>query len=195
MSEITDDAASASVTSSSTAYTLPPPDEIDGALRDLYKKTHQVIQKVTSDIEERFHFNTAISAVMELVNQMYGIEEDSAQPQAAAVMRHALETAILLLSPIVPHFAEEIWHLLGRRESVLLAGWPSYRQDALVQDEMTIVVQVNGKLRSRFSVGADTDQESLKQMALDDPRVQGFIGDKNIRKVIVVPNKLVNIVV
>jgi leucyl-tRNA synthetase len=171
------------------------PDELEGALRDLYKKTHQVIQKVTNDIEERFHFNTAISAVMELVNQMYGIEENSAQPLAAAVMRHALENTILLLSPIVPHFAEEIWHLLGRRESVLLADWPSFRQDALVQDEMTIVVQVNGKLRSRFSVGADTDQDTLKQMALDDPRVQGFVGGKTIRKVIVVPNKLVNIVV
>jgi leucyl-tRNA synthetase len=170
-------------------------DELEGALRDLYKKTHQVIHKVTSDIEERFHFNTAISAVMELVNQMYGIEEDNAQPLAAAVMRHALENTILLLSPIVPHFAEEVWHLLGRRESIMLAGWPSFLQDALVQDELTIVVQVNGKLRSRFSVGADTHQDALKQMALDDPRVQGFIAGKKVRKVIVVPKKLVNIVV
>jgi leucyl-tRNA synthetase len=171
------------------------PDELEGALRDLYKKTHQAIHKVTSDIEDRFHFNTAISAVMELVNQMYGIAEDSALPHAAAVLRHALENAILLLSPIVPHFSEEIWHLLGRRESILLADWPSYRQDALVQDELTIVVQVNGKLRSRFNVGADVGQETMKQMALDDPRVQGFIDGKPIRKVIVVPNKLVNIVV
>ena len=171
------------------------PEELDGDLRDLYKKTHQVIQKVTGDIEDRFHFNTAISAVMELVNQMYGIGEDCDAPHAAAVMRHGLENTILLLAPIVPHFSEEIWHLLGRQESILLAGWPSFRQDALVQDEMTIVVQVNGKLRSRFSAGADTDKDTLKQMALDDPRVQGFIAGKTIRKVIVVPNKLVNIVV
>jgi leucyl-tRNA synthetase len=171
------------------------PDELEGDLRDLYKKTHQVIHKVTNDIEDRFHFNTAISAVMELVNQMYGIEEGSAQPFAAAVMRHALESTVQLLAPIVPHFAEEIWHLLGRRESILLAGWPTHRKDALVQDELTIVVQVNGKLRSRFGVSTDIDEETLKQMALDDQRVQGFISGKTVRKVIVVPNKLVNIVV
>jgi leucyl-tRNA synthetase len=170
-------------------------DELEGDLRDLYKKTHQVIHKVTNDIEDRFHFNTAISAIMELVNQMYSIEEGGAQPFAAAVMRHALENTVLLLSPIVPHFAEEIWHLIGRRESTLLAGWPSYRQDALVQDELIIVVQVNGKLRGRFSIGTDADQDTLKKMALDDQRVQGFIAGKPIRKVIVVPNKLVNIVV
>jgi leucyl-tRNA synthetase len=171
------------------------PDELEGSLRDLYKKTHQVIHKVTNDIEDRFHFNTAISAVMELVNQMYGLEAGDTQPFAAAVMRHALESTVLLLAPIVPHFAEEIWNLLGRRESILLADWPTYRKDALVQDELTIVVQVNGKLRARFGAGMDTDQETLKQMALDDQRVQGSIAGKTIRKVIVVPNKLVNIVV
>jgi leucyl-tRNA synthetase len=171
------------------------PDELEGPLRDLYKKTHQVIQKVTNDIEDRFHFNTAISAVMELVNQMYGIEEGSQRPHTAGVMRHALESAVLLLSPIVPHFAEEIWHLLGKQQSILLADWPLHRQDALVKDEVTIVVQVNGKLRGRFNVGVDTDQDVLKQTALEDERVQGFIAGKTIRKVIVVPNKLVNIVV
>ena len=110
-------------------------------------------------------------------------------------MRHALESAVLLLSPIVPHFAEEIWHLLGKQQSILLADWPLHRQDALVKDEVTIVVQVNGKLRGRFNVGVDTDQDVLKQTALEDERVQGFIAGKTIRKVIVVPNKLVNIVV
>jgi leucyl-tRNA synthetase len=171
------------------------PDELEGPLRDLYKKTHQVIQKVTNDIEDRFHFNTAISAVMELVNQMYAIEEGSRHPHTAGVMRHALESAILLLSPIVPHFAEEIWHLLGKQESILLAGWPCFRQDALIHDEVTIVVQVNGKLRGRFNADVDTGQDILKQTALADERVQGFIAGKTIRKVIVVPNKLVNIVV
>jgi len=171
------------------------PDELEGPLRDLYKKTHQVIQKVTGDIEDRFHFNTAISAVMELVNQMYGIEDGSHRPHTAGVIRHALESAALLLAPIVPHFAEEIWHLLGQQDSILLTGWPVYRQDALVQDEVTIVVQVNGKLRGRFDADVDTDQDILKQKALEDQRVQGFIAGKTIRKVIVVPNKLVNIVV
>ncbi len=171
------------------------PDELEGPLRDLYKKTHQVIQKVTNDIEDRFHFNTAISAVMELVNQMYAVDENLRADHKAGVMRHALESAILLLAPIVPHFAEEIWHLLGKPQSIALADWPTYRRDALVHDEVTIVVQVNGKLRSRFNTAADTGQDILKQTALADERVQGFIGAKTIRKVIVVPNKLVNIVV
>ena len=170
------------------------PNELQGALRDLYKKAHQVIQKVTGDIEDRFHFNTAISAVMELVNQMYAIDAGDGRPEAAGVMRFALERAALLLSPIVPHFCEEIWHLLGQPESILLSPWPGYRQDALVHDQVTIVVQVNGKLRGRFDADLDTDQEELKQRALADERVQGFIGAKPVRKIIVVPNKLVNIV-
>ena len=170
------------------------PDELQGALRDLYKKTHQVIQKVTGDIEDRFHFNTAISAVMELVNQMYAIDAGDDRPEAAGVMRFALERAALLLSPIVPHFCEEIWHLLGQSESILLSSWPGYRQDALVHDQVTIVVQVNGKLRGRFEADLDTAQDELKQRALADERVQGFIGAKPVRKIIVVPNKLVNIV-
>jgi leucyl-tRNA synthetase len=170
------------------------PDQLDGDLRDLYKKTHQVIHKVSRDIEDRFHFNTAISAVMELVNQVYGLD-DNGHLQAAGVVRHALENAVLLLSPIVPHFAEEIWEALGHDESILLAPWPDYREDALVKDEATIVVQVNGKLRSRFATAMDTGQEALKQAALADEKVLKFIDGKTIRKVVVVPNKLVNIVV
>ena len=171
------------------------PDELSGELRDLYKKTHQVIHKVTHDIEDRFHFNTAISAVMELVNQMYGIAENTDQPHAAGVIRFALERIALLLSPIVPHFSEELWHLLGKQESIVLAKWPAYREDALVHDEVTIVVQVNGKLRARFNADVDTDESVLKEKALNDERVQGFIGGKSIRKVVIIPNKLVNIVV
>ena len=170
------------------------PDQLEGDLRELYKKSHQVIDKVTRDIEDRFHFNTAISAVMELVNQMYGID-DTDQPQAAQVMRHALESAVLLLSPIVPHFAEEIWHSLGHEQSILLAPWPDFRQDALIQDEATIVVQVNGKLRSRFSAAMDTGEDILKQAALADEKVLKFVEGKTVRKIFVVPNKLVNIVV
>jgi leucyl-tRNA synthetase len=169
------------------------PDQLNGGLRDLYKKSHQVIYKVTRDIEERFHFNTAISAVMELVNQMYTVEDDG-QVQSAEVMRHALESALLLLSPIVPHFTEEIWHSLGYDVSILLSPWPEHRADALVRDEATIVVQVNGKLRSRFTAAVDADKDVLKQTALADEKVQKFVGGKTVRKVIVIPNKLVNIV-
>ncbi|MFW5855472.1 MAG: class I tRNA ligase family protein, partial [Thermodesulfobacteriota bacterium] len=178
-----------------TAY-ADSPDELDGDLRDLYRKIHETIRRVTGDIEDRFHFNTAISAVMELVNAMYGIDRSKAgEGSTAGVMRLGLETAILLLSPMVPHFSEEIWSALGHENSVLLAAWPEYRKEALQKEEMTIVVQVNGKLRSRFDISADADDETLKETALADERVQKFIADKTIRKVIVVKNKLVNIVV
>ena len=111
------------------------------------------------------------------------------------VMRFAMESLTVLLSPIVPHFAEELWQALGHRTSVLLAPWPQYRKDALEEDELLIVVQVNGKLRSRFQVSMDTDEETIKERALADDRILKFIGDKAIKKVIVVKNKLVNIVV
>ncbi len=171
------------------------PDQLEGDVRDLYKKTHQVIDKVTRDIEDRFHFNTAISAVMELVNQAYNLKLPAKGQHAEDVMRHTAESAVLLLSPIVPHFADEIWHLLGHRQSVLQSAWPQHREDALVKDEVTVVVQVNGKLRNRFVVPLDTDQEELKKMATEDEKVGKFIDGKTIRKVIVIPNKLVNIVV
>jgi leucyl-tRNA synthetase len=171
------------------------PEKLDGQWRDLYKKTHVTIKKVTEDIENRFHFNTAISAVMELVNALYGLKLQSMPPEAAGVLRFTLESVTLLLSPIVPHFAEELWAALGHDKSVLLAAWPTYREDALEKDEFLIVVQVNGKLRSRFTVSSDTDEAVIKEMALGDKRIQGFIEGKTIRKVIIIKNKLVNIVV
>ncbi len=170
------------------------PDQVGGDSRDVVKKTHETIKKVTKDIEDRFHFNTAISSIMELVNTLYGVEPDKS-PQKIAVMRFAMESVTLLLSPIVPHFAEELWNALGFETSILLASWPAYREDALVKDEFLIVVQVNGKLRSRFNVDADADDGTIKEMALSDERVQKFIDGKPVRKVIVVKKKLVNIVV
>ncbi len=178
-----------------TAYSGSP-DALDGNLRDLYRKIHETIRRVTGDIEDRFHFNTAISAVMELVNAMYGIDRSKpVEASTAGVMRLGLETAVLLLSPMVPHFSEEIWSTLGHEKSVLLAPWPEYRKDALQKEEITIVVQVNGKLRSRFDISADADDDTLKETALADERVQKFVAGKPIRKIIVVKKKLVNIVV
>jgi len=171
------------------------PDELWGSFRGLFEKTHASIKKVTTDIEDRFHFNTAISAVMELVNTMYGIDPDEKNAQNVEVMRLAVESVALLLSPIVPHFAEELWESLGFDTSILLASWPTYRKDALVKDELLIVVQVNGKLRSRFHIDADADDNTVKEMALSDERVQKFIDGKPVKKIIVVKKKLVNIVV
>jgi len=164
-------------------------------MRPLFQKTHQTIRKVTRDIEDRFHFNTAISAVMELFNTISGIDIKKISDDQLPVMRLAMETLTLLLSPIVPHFAEELWAELGHESSVLLSPWPQYREDALVQEERLIVVQVNGKLRSRFQVAMDTDEETIKEMALSDERIAKFINAKEVKKVIVVKNKLVNIVV
>jgi leucyl-tRNA synthetase len=171
------------------------PDQLEGNSRDLFKKNHATIKKVTRDIEDRFHFNTAISAVMELVNTMYGIDPADKNPQNIEVMRLSMESVALLLSPIVPHFAEELWEAIGFDTSILLASWPSYREDALSKDELLIVVQVNGKLRSKFYVDADADDDTLKKMALSDERVLKFIDGKPIKKIIVVKGKLVNIVV
>ncbi|MBW1724408.1 MAG: leucine--tRNA ligase [Deltaproteobacteria bacterium] len=170
------------------------PDQVEGDARDVVKKTHETIKKVTKDIEDRFHFNTAISAIMELVNTMYGVDSDKS-PKKIAVMRFAMESVTLLLSPFVPHFAEELWNALGFEPSILLASWPSYREDALVKDELLIVVQVNGKLRSRFNVDVDADDDAIRKMALSDERAQKFIDGKPVKKVIVVKKKLVNIVV
>jgi leucyl-tRNA synthetase len=163
-------------------------------MRALFKKVHQTTHKVTHDFEDRFHFNTAISAVMELVNMFSGEDIQAASDEEAGVVRLGLERIALLLSPMVPHFAEEIWEGLGHAPSILQVPWPSYREEALVRDEWVIVVQVNGKLRSRLTVDAGTDKAIIEEMALADERARKFVGDKPARKVIVVPGKLVNIV-
>ena len=170
-------------------------DRLEGDVKTLYKKTHETIQRVTRDIEDRFHFNTAISAVMELVNALYAFEAPADTPERNPVIRFAVESTVLLLSPIVPHFADEIWEALGHSQSILLAPWPTYREDALTKDELLIVVQVNGKVRSRFTADVDTDEQTLRETALSDERALKFIADKPVKKVVVVKKKLVNIVV
>jgi len=171
-------------------------EELAGDLRTLYRKTHQSIKRVTNDIEARFHFNTAISAVMELVNVIQAVKEDIlATPEGASVLRLGLETVIVLLSPIVPHLAEELWEALGNSGSVLEVAWPIYREEAIAQDEILIVVQVNGKVRSRFNIAADADEEAIRTAALANDRIMARIGGRPVKKVIVVQKKLVNIVV
>ena len=170
-------------------------EELSKADQQLFRKTHQTIDRVSRDIENRFHFNTAISAVMELFNTMTAAQTEPHSARHQGVMRLAMETLVLLLSPIVPHFAEELWQAIGNQESILLQSWPTHRSDALEQEELLIVIQVNGKLRSKFTVSADADDETLKQMALADEKIQKFVGDKSPRKVIVVKGKLVNIVI
>ncbi len=161
--------------------------------KNLRRRVHQTIRKVTGDIEGRFHFNTAISATMELVNNLY--QYKPVDDEGYLVLKEALKSLVLLLAPFAPHITEEMWQKLGYQASVSQQAWPAYDENAAREDEVLIVIQVNGKVRSRISVGAGTDNEELKRKALTDGRIQVFIAGKELRKVIVVPGKLVNIVV
>jgi leucyl-tRNA synthetase len=161
--------------------------------RTLRRTVHKTIRKVTEDLEERFHFNTAIAAVMELLNTLQSTELSS--PQRGAVMKEALETMVLLLAPFVPHLSEELWHLLGHTELLSSSAWPEYDRSAVVDEEVLVVVQVNGKLRSKITLPAGTDEDFLKARALADEKVRPFLEGVQVRKVICVPGKLVNIVV
>jgi leucyl-tRNA synthetase len=169
--------------------------ELDPVLKGLWRKTHETVRKVTRDIEERYHFNTAISAVMELFNAMAQAGAGGGHPELPRVMRLAFESLTLMLAPIVPHVAEELWAALGKEQSILLAAWPTFREEALEREEALIVIQVNGKLRGRMSAPTDADEETLRSGALADEQVAKFIAGKPVKKVVVVKNKLVNIVV
>jgi leucyl-tRNA synthetase len=170
--------------------------ELEGELKDLRRKTHQTIKKVTDDINERFHFNTAISAVMELVNALYQVKHpEKGDGKAFSVAKEAIEAVILLLAPIVPHITEELWAMLGHREKLADCPWPAYDPVVVREEEVLIVVQVNGKLRGRLTVPAHESDDRIKELALKDDKVAKFLGGKEPLKVVYVPKKLVNIVV
>jgi leucyl-tRNA synthetase len=167
---------------------------LEGDRKFLRQKIHKTIKKVTEDVE-RFHFNTAISAIMELVNEIYVSEvKDRTDEISMRVMREAIETTVLLLSPFVPHFAEELWEALGNRDSIMKNPWPDYDREAVLEEEILIVVQVNGKLRDRITIPASYGEEEVKAWALKSERIQKLIEDKKVKRVILVPQKLVNIV-
>jgi leucyl-tRNA synthetase len=167
------------------------------ALKDLHRKIHQTIKKVSIDIEDRFHFNTAISAVMELVNDIHKVlaGPEKPSPLAWSVVKEAVETTVLLLSPVVPHMTEELWKMLGHKDLLLQVSWPAYRSEALEVAKRLIVLQINGKVRDRMEVPASFTEKEIEAAALASERVQGFIGQKPVKKVIVVGQKLVNVVV
>jgi leucyl-tRNA synthetase len=159
---------------------------------------HETIQRVTDDIEGDFHFNTAVSAIMELVNAIHAFEQASldraAQDERRALLREAVETLLLLLGPFCPHIGEELWSRLGHDGSLFTEQWPSPDPAALRKEEVTVVVQVDGKVRGRLTVAADTGEEEVRRRALADERVKGWIGTGGVARVVVVPNRLVNIV-
>ncbi|MGM8228240.1 leucine--tRNA ligase [Cellvibrio sp. ARAG 10.3] len=163
------------------------------AQKDLRRKTHETIAKVSDDYGRRQTFNTAIAATMELLNEVSKLA-DRANPQGLAVEREALETAILVLAPIVPHITQSLWQALGHKDIPLTASWPVLDESALVRSSIEVVVQVNGKVRSKLDAPIDAPQKTLEEMALAQDNVQRFLDGITVRKVIVVPNKLVNIV-
>ncbi|MFH0792880.1 MAG: class I tRNA ligase family protein, partial [bacterium] len=163
---------------------------------ELERQIHLATKRVTQEVEERFHFNTAIAATMELANALYAyVGGEKASPANAKLFAFGVERLLLLLSPFAPHLCEEIWHQLGRAESVLKMPWPAYDASKLLLDEIEIVVQINGKVRSRLTIPADLDDDSIRARALADPKVLSLLAGKTPRKVIVVPKKLVNVVV
>jgi leucyl-tRNA synthetase len=167
--------------------------DLEDPAKGLWRKTHQTIRKVTEDIEGSWQFNTAIAAVMELSNTFGGAAREGGG-QGPAVARFALESMVRLLAPFVPHVAEELWTALGHEPSVLDAGWPACDEAACAEEELEIPIQVNGKLRGRITVPADASEDQIREAALAEDRVRSAIGDAEVRKVIVVPARLVNIV-
>lgn len=173
----------------------PEPDSLNEDQKALRLKTHSTIKKVSDDYARRQVFNTAIAAVMELFNVVNKFSEQAENSdQDLAVIQEALEAIVLLLAPIVPHLCHVLWHHLGHSEAIIDATWPSYQESALQQTTVTIVAQVNGKLRAKLELPADSSKQELEAAALADESIEKHIAGLTIRKVIVVPGRLVNIV-
>jgi leucyl-tRNA synthetase len=164
--------------------------------RELYRKTHETILKVTEDLEGSFHFNTAIAQIMELMNLLdeYKIS-GSAGSQTKAVCRHALESIVLLIAPLAPHIAEECWVELGHAPGIMAAGWPEAEKSALQREEIEVAIQVNGKFRGTMKVPAGITEETAKNTAIKQPQVAKLVTAERIIKIVFVPDRLINLVV
>jgi leucyl-tRNA synthetase len=178
------------------------------AERSLRRKTHDTIKRVTVDIEERMHLNTAVSSLMELVNELYTFSAQTAHgapsregpplgkvesPQTIAVLREAIDALVVMLSPFVPHTAEELWHMLGHRVGLTDTAWPTFDPEIAKADEVVVPVQVNGKLRARVTVPAETAEDELRERALS--AVSSYTDGKTVKKVVVAKGPLVSVVV
>lgn len=163
--------------------------------KELHRKLHETIQKVTEDVSERLNFNTAISAIMELVNELYSYLADNKNQLNKELLGFVTEKLLLMLAPFAPHMTEELWHKIGHENSIHRAEWPEFEKEAAKKDEITIVIQINGKVRDRVDVDAEISEEALKEKVFKQDKVQKYTKDKEVVKTIVIPKKLVNIVV
>ena len=154
---------------------------------------HATLKKVTDDLSEKFGFNTAISSLMELINEMYKYKE--LDNRNNAVIKEGIETIVTILAPFTPHIGEELWTMIGKEGSIFDISWPKYDESALVKDEVEVVVQVNGKVRGKLTVGANVSREEMQELAIADEKIKALVEGKTIVKVVAVPKKLVNIVV
>ena len=189
-------------------------DSLNAAERALRRKTHDTIRRVTIDIEERQQLNTAVSAIMELVNELYSFSEQTVsgsparradeddggaggveRTEAICVVREALETLVRILSPFAPHMAEEMWEKLGHANTLASATWPAYNAGVAKAEEVVVPVQVNGRVRSRLTVPAEVSEQELERLALADPAVQTYTSGKTVKKVVVARGRLVSVVV
>jgi leucyl-tRNA synthetase len=166
---------------------------LDPVQRELRRQVHQTLAKVGDDIGRRRTFNTAIAAVMELLNSLARFADSS--PQGRAVMQEALDLVVLMLSPFVPHAAHALWRALGHATAAVDEAWPEPDTRALALDTVEIVVQVNGRLRGRVPVPAGADEATARAAALADPGVARFVAGQPVRKLVYVPGKLVNVVI
>ena len=175
---------------------IADPGSLTPAEKAVRRKTHDTIRRVTADIEQRQQLNTAVSAMMELVNDLYAFgDADGARPPSIAVVREAIEALVRMLSPFAPHIAEELWEMLGHRDGLSAARWPEFSADVAKAEEIVVPVQVNGKVRSRLTVPAETSEQELGRMALSDPAVLVHTTGKTVKKVVVAKGRLVSLVV
>jgi leucyl-tRNA synthetase len=166
--------------------------ELSAPTQDFRRQLHHTIAKVTDDIERRKQFNTAIAAIMELMNAMARLEND---PATRAVKQEALEAIVLMLAPIVPHICRSLIMALKPGACLMGSAWPAVDEAALVRDEIELMLQVNGKLRGKITVAVDAGRDIIEQTVLASPEVQKFMDGKPAKKVVVVPGRLVNVVV
>ena len=171
---------------------IDPDDFFNDSQKELRKETHKTIAKVSDDIGRRYTFNTAIAAIMSLSNRVSRYQIDTNLDRK--VVREALESMVLLLSPIVPHICNHLWTELGHQTPVVNELWPTFNEDLTVDATLEIVIQINGKLRARLHVDANIDEETLKELAFNEPKIAKLIAEQTIKKTIVVPGKLINIV-